>query len=42
MPEIRHALLTTLKNKLIPMGVLDEFKSAGVFVNWWQQIRYDL
>jgi type I restriction enzyme M protein len=21
---------------------LDEFKSAGVFVNWWQQIRYDL
>ncbi len=24
------------------MNVLDEFKSAGVFVNWWQQIRYDL
>jgi type I restriction enzyme M protein len=24
------------------LGVLDEFKSAGVFVNWWQQIRYDL
>jgi type I restriction enzyme M protein len=22
--------------------VLDEFKSSGVFVNWWQQIRYDL
>jgi type I restriction enzyme M protein len=22
--------------------VLDEFQSAGVFVNWWQQIRYDL
>jgi type I restriction enzyme M protein len=22
--------------------VLDEFKSAGVFVNWWQAIRYDL
>ena len=22
--------------------ILDEFKSAGVFVNWWQQIRYDL
>ena len=42
MPEVRHELLTTLKNKLIPLGVLDEFKSAGVFVNWWQQIRYDL
>jgi len=42
MPEVRHELLTTLKEKLIPLNVLDEFKSAGVFVNWWQQIRYDL
>lgn len=42
LPEVRHELLTTLKNKLIPLHVLDEFKSAGVFVNWWQQIRYDL
>ncbi len=42
MPEVRNELLTTLKDKLIPMGVLDEFKSGGVFVNWWQQIRYDL
>ena len=42
MPEVRHELLTTLKAKLMPLGVLDEFKSAGVFVNWWQQIRYDL
>lgn len=42
MPEVRHELLSTLKNKLIPLGVLDEFQSAGVFVNWWQHIRYDL
>jgi type I restriction enzyme M protein len=42
MPEVRHELLTTLKDKLIPLKVLDEFQSAGVFVNWWQQIRYDL
>ena len=42
MPEVRHELLTTLKDKLIPLSILDEFKSAGVFVNWWQQIRYDL
>jgi len=42
MPEVRHELLTTLKDKLIPLHVLNEFKSAGVFVNWWQQIRYDL
>ena len=42
MPEVRQELLKTIKSKLIPLGVLDEFKSAGVFVNWWQQIRYDL
>lgn len=42
MPQVRQELLTTLKTKLIPLNVLDEFKSAGVFVNWWQQIRYDL
>ena len=42
MPEVRYELLTTLKKKLIPLRVLDEFKSAGVFVNWWREIRYDL
>ncbi len=42
LPEVRHELLTTLKAKLAPLNVLDEFKCAGVFVNWWQQIRYDL
>ncbi|MDM3860383.1 putative type I restriction enzymeP M protein (plasmid) [Dolichospermum sp. UHCC 0315A] len=42
MPEVRRELLTGLKEKLIGLGVLDEFQSAGVFVNWWQQIRYDL
>lgn len=41
-PEIRRELIVSLKDKLIPLGVLDEFKSAGVFVNWWQQIRYDI
>lgn len=42
MPEVRHELLITIKDKLIPLQILDEYKSAGVFVNWWQQIRYDL
>ncbi len=42
MPEVRQELLSTLKSKMVPLAVLDEFKSAGVFVNWWQQIRYDL
>lgn len=42
LPHVRHELLTALKAKLLPLNVLDEFKCAGVFVNWWQQIRYDL
>ena len=42
LPQVRQELLTSLKGKLIPLGVLDAFQSAGVFVNWWQQIRYDL
>jgi type I restriction enzyme M protein len=42
LPDVRHELLTTMKRKLIPLKVLDEFQSAAVFVNWWQQIRYDL
>lgn len=42
LPEVRHELLGALKAQLVPLAVLDEFKSAGVFVNWWQQIRYDL
>lgn len=42
LPDVRGELLESIKNKLIPLGVLDEFKIAGVFVNWWQQIRYDL
>ena len=42
VPEVRHELLTSLKTRLIPLGVLDEFQSAGVFVNWWLKIRYDL
>lgn len=42
LPEVRHELITGLKKQIQPLGVLDEFKTAGVFVNWWQTIRYDL
>ena len=42
MPEVRQELITGLKTRLVELVVLDEFQSAGVFVNWWQQIRYDL
>lgn len=39
---VRTHLITTLKEKLIEQNVLDEFQCAGVFVNWWTNIRYDL
>lgn len=42
MPAVRHHLLTTLKDTLIPKKVLDEYQVAGVFVNWWTNIKYDL
>ena len=42
LAEVRAELLGTIKQKLVPIGTLDEFQTAGVFVNWWQTIRYDL
>ncbi|APF16814.1 type I restriction-modification system, M subunit [Caldithrix abyssi DSM 13497] len=42
LPAVRSHLLNSLKEQLTPIGVLDEFQTAGVFVNWWQNIRYDL
>ena len=40
--EVRRHLLATLKTKVLPLNVLDEFQTAGVFVNWWTNIKYDL
>lgn len=42
LPKVRAKLLTTLKEKLVPLKVLNEFQVAGVFVNWWDNIKYDL
>ena len=42
LPKVSGDLLKKLKEKLIAIGVLDEFQTAGVFVNWWQSIRFDL
>jgi len=42
IPKIRKELLELLKEKLAHIGVLDEFQTAGIFVNWWQSIKYDL
>jgi type I restriction enzyme M protein len=42
LPEVRRTLIETLKAELAPLGVLDAFQVAGVFVNWWDSIKYDL
>jgi type I restriction enzyme M protein len=42
LSEIRKELLHSIKKELIEVGLLDEFQSAGVFVNWWNNIKYDL
>lgn len=42
MAAVRSHLITSLKEKLIVHNVLNEFQCAGVFVNWWSNIRYDL
>lgn len=41
-PRVRKELLETIKEKFVPVGVLDKFQVAGVFVNWWDNIKYDL
>ncbi len=40
--EVRAQLLGSIKEFLLPFGALDQFKCAGVFVNWWTNIKYDL
>lgn len=42
LAKFRREAIESLKESLVPVGVLDEFQVAGVFVNWWQHIKYDL
>ena len=42
LPAVRSELLSGIKEKFVPVGVLDKFQVAGVFVNWWDNIKYDL
>lgn len=39
--EFRNMALKRLKERFLPLGVLGEFKIAGIFVNWWEELRYD-
>lgn len=40
--QVRKELLDSVKEKFEPIKVLDQFQTAGVFVNWWLTIKYDL
>ena len=42
LPEVRRSLIESLKSQIAPLKVLDNFQAAGVFVNWWDGIKYDL
>ncbi len=42
LPVVRSSLLDSMKDKFIPLKVLDKYQVAGVFVNWWDNIKFDL
>jgi type I restriction enzyme M protein len=42
LPKIRTELLNSFQNRLVPLALFDKFQVAGIFVNWWQTINYDL
>jgi type I restriction enzyme M protein len=39
--KFRDFAMNLLKQKLLPLNVLDEFKVAGIFVNFWDESYYD-
>lgn len=39
--KFRNEALEKLKDSLLPIGTFDEFKTAGIFANWWEELVYD-
>ena len=39
--NFRKRSIKSLKEKFESPGLLDEFKIAGIFVNWWEELKYD-
>ncbi|MFN3871316.1 MAG: type I restriction-modification system subunit M, partial [Aquificaceae bacterium] len=37
----REKFIQSLTDKLLPLGVLDEFKVRGMLASWWEELRYD-
>jgi len=42
LPNVRTNLMLTMKDTLEPVGMLDQHQVAGIFVNWWDGVKYDL
>lgn len=40
--KVRKKLLSSILKKFVPVGILNNFQVAGIFVNWWDNIKYDL
>jgi len=40
--NVHREFILSIKKSLLPMGLLDEFKVAGIFVNWWNDVQYTL
>lgn len=40
--SVKEHLLKSFVETMVQPGTLDEFQVAGVFVNWWTNIKYDL
>lgn len=39
--DFRIKAIKGLKEALMPLGLLDEFRVSGIFVNWWEELKYD-
>jgi len=39
--QFRNSAMKKLKENLLPLKTLNEFQIAGIFVNWWEGLRYD-
>lgn len=40
--DLRMELLLSFERALVPVGLLDRFKVAGVIARWWGETQYDL
>ena len=40
--EVRTDLLEAFVSEVTPTGLLDRFKTSGVFATWWNETQYDL